>query len=186
MHKVFKTSLYPPFPDGSMMVQFGMGCFWGAEQMFWRLPGVINTHVGYSGGRLANPTYRQVCFGNSEHAEVVRVVYDPNRIHFQDLLKVFWEGHDPTQGDRQGNDDGTQYRSTIYIYSQDQMALAERTKSVYQEALRKKGFGQITTEIRMAPEFYYAENEHQQFLHEHPNGYCGHGHTGADLDLAKL
>ena len=186
MHKALRTSIHPPFPNGSEMVQFGMGCFWGAERMFWQHAGVISTHVGYSGGASQSPTYRQVCSGTTGHAEVVRVVYDPTRTRFQDLLKIFWEGHDHTQGDGQGNDDGTQYRSTIYVYSEQQLALALSAKVIFQEALGRKGFGRITTEIRMAPEFYYAEDYHQQYLMGDPDGYCGHGHTGAIFDLSCL
>ena len=186
MHKVFRTSILPPFPEGSEMIQFGTGCFWGAERIFWQVPGVISTHVGYSGGGNPSPTYRQVCSGTTGHAEVVRVVYDPTRVSFQGLLKKFWEAHDPTQGNRQGNDIGSQYRSTIYAYSDQQLAIAERSREIFQEALTSKGYGMITTEIRKAPEFYYAEDYHQQYLHDNPGGYCGHGVTGAIFDSSSL
>lgn len=186
MHKALRTPIHPPFPEHSQMVQFGMGCFWGAEKCFWRSPGVITTHVGYSGGKVANPSYNKVCSGNTGHAEVVRVVYDPSVIRFQDLLKIFWENHDPTQGDRQGNDRGSQYRSTIYVYSEPHLALAERSKLVFQQTLSSKGEGPITTEIRMAPEFYYAEDYHQQYLQDHPNGYCGHGPNGYRFDPSSI
>ena len=186
MHRVFRNSLHPPFPEGSQMVQFGMGCFWGAEKTFWTQPGVISTQVGYAGGAAVNPTYRQVCSGSTGHAEVVRVVYDPSTIRFQDLLKVFWENHDPTQGDRQGNDEGSQYRSTIYVYTDEQNRLAQQSKIIFQEALSRGAYGKITTEIRNAPEFYYAEDYHQQYLDAHPGGYCGHGQTGIKFDVSSL
>lgn len=186
MHKALRSTIFPPFPEGSEMIQFGMGCFWGAEKMFWQIPGVITTHVGYSGGESTSPSYREVCSGRSGHAEVVRVVYDPTRTRLQELLKTFWEGHDPTQGDGQGNDRGSQYRSCIYAYSQSQLEKAEQSKNLFQSALRQRGYGNITTDIRKAPEFYYAEEDHQQYLHSNPGGYCGHGHTGAELDISAL
>jgi peptide-methionine (S)-S-oxide reductase len=163
--------------------QFGMGCFWGAERMFWTLPGVVSTAVGYAGGMTPNPTYQEVCSGRTGHAEIVRVVYDPSRISYDDLLKVFWEGHDPTQGMRQGNDIGTQYRSAIYAYDQAQKDAAEKSRWMYQEALKKNGHGEIRTEISDAPEFYFAEDYHQQYLSKNPNGYCGHGGTGVSCPI---
>lgn len=186
MHKALGTSIHPPFPEGFLMIQFAMGCFWGAERMFWQHPGIYTTHVGYSGGFTQNPSYEEVCSGNSGHTEVVRVVYDPARVQLKDLLKIFWEGHDPTQGNRQGNDRGSQYRSAIYVYTPEQYNKVQTSKDLFQTALTLKGFGQITTEIAYAKEFYYAESYHQQYLHTRPNGYCGHGHTGAKLNLSNL
>lgn len=186
MHKALRTPMHPPFPDTLQMVQFGMGCFWGAERLFWQHPNIFSTQVGYSGGSVPNPTYRAVCSGTTGHAEVVRVVYDPFKTRFQELLKIFWENHDPTQGNRQGNDEGTQYRSAIYVYNEEQMRLAEESKEIFQRALNAKGYGRITTEILRAPEFYYAEDYHQQYLFDNPGGYCGHGHTGAKLDLTNF
>ena len=155
-----------------------MGCFWGAERLFWQTPGVYSTAVGYAGGDTKNPTYEEVCSGFTNHTEVVLVVFDPKKVSYEELLKVFWEGHDPTQGMRQGNDAGTQYRSAIYAYGEEQLQAAQRSKEAFQEALKAKGFGAITTEIRPAPEFYYAEDYHQQYLGKNPNGYCGLGGTG--------
>ena len=157
---------------------FGLGCFWGAERKFWELPGVVTTAVGYAGGHTPNATYEEVCSGRTGHTEVVRVVYDANKISYEELLKAFWESHDPTQGMRQGNDVGTQYRSAIYTYSDAQRKAAERSRDDYQKALGAHGFGGVTTEIREAPEFFYAEDYHQQYLHKNPNGYCGIGGTG--------
>ncbi|TRZ13538.1 hypothetical protein HGM15179_013589, partial [Zosterops borbonicus] len=159
-----------PFPEGTQMALFGMGCFWGAERKFWRQKGVYSTQVGYAGGHTPNPTYKEVCSGRTGHAEVVRVVFEPQNISFEQLLKVFWENHDPTQGMRQGNDVGTQYRSALYTFSQEQMEAALKSKEEYQKVLTKEGFGPITTEIREAPEFYYAEEYHQQYLSKNPNG----------------
>jgi peptide-methionine (S)-S-oxide reductase len=176
-HAVLGTPLRPPFP-GMEMVQVGMGCFWGAEKQFWQLPGVFTTAVGYAGGHTPNATYEEVCSGGTGHTEIVLVVFDPARLTFDDVLKVFWEGHDPTQGMRQGNDIGTQYRSAIYVYSADQRARAEASRDAYQEVLKKAGYGPITTEIREAPPFYYAEEYHQQYLAKNPDGYCGIGGTG--------
>ncbi|XP_026141538.1 uncharacterized protein msrab isoform X1 [Carassius auratus] len=172
-----------PFPDGMEMIMFGMGCFWGAERRFWRIPGVFSTQVGYSGGFTPNPTYREVCSGLTGHTEVVRVVFSPKDVSLEKLLKVFWESHNPTQGMAQGNDHGTQYRSAIYTYSPEQQELAVRSKHVYQEALHKKGLGEITTEIREQAEFYYAEDYHQQYLHKVPKGYCGLKGTGVTCSI---
>jgi peptide-methionine (S)-S-oxide reductase len=176
-HYVLGNTIQPPFPEGMEMVIFGMGCFWGAERKFWQLPGVYTTAVGYAAGITPNPTYREVCTGMTGHNEVVLVVYDPKVISYTDLLKVFWENHDPTQRMRQGNDVGTQYRSGIYVYSEEQKKLAEASRDAYQEALSKAGYGKITTEILNAPEFYYAEDYHQQYLAKNPGGYCGLGGT---------
>lgn len=157
---------------------FGMGCFWGAERKFWQVPGVISTQVGYAAGHTKNPTYREVCSGQTGHNEVVRVVFDPARVRYAQLLKVFWESHDPTQGMRQGNDVGTQYRSGVYVYDDAQREAAEASRAAYQELLREKGFGAITTEVLPAPAFYYAEDYHQQYLAKNPGGYCGLGGCG--------
>ncbi len=177
-HAVLGHPLAPPFPDGLEEAVFGLGCFWGAERRFWRLPGVYTTAAGYAGGTTPNPTYREVCSGRTGHAEVVRVVFDPKRISYRELLRVFWESHDPTQGMRQGNDVGTQYRSTIHARGEAQRRAAEESRRAYQERLRAAGHGEITTEIRDAPAFYYAEDDHQQYLEKNPGGYCGHGGTG--------
>ena len=157
---------------------FGMGCFWGVERMFWKLDGVISTSVGYAGGHTPNATYEEVCSGRTGHNEVVRVVYDPSRTSYEELLRVFWEGHDPTQGMRQGNDRGTQYRSGIYVADEGQRAAAERTKAAFQQRLREAGYGAITTEIADVPDYYFAEDYHQQYLAKNPAGYCGVGGTG--------
>jgi peptide-methionine (S)-S-oxide reductase len=162
---------------------FGMGCFWGAEQMFWQTRGVVSTNVGYAGGYTPNPTYEEVCSGATGHTEVVRVFFDPDAISYDELLRVFWEGHDPTQGMRQGNDIGTQYRSAVYYYSDAQRAAAEASRDAYQQQLRAAGYGDITTEILPAPQFYYAETYHQQYLSKNPNGYCGHGGTGVSCPI---
>jgi peptide-methionine (S)-S-oxide reductase len=177
-HDVLKTSMVPPFPAGLERALFAMGCFWGAERKFWTIPGVYTTASGYAAGLTPNPTYREVCSGLTGHAEVVLVVFDPKRVSYDDLLRVFWENHDPTQGMRQGNDVGTQYRSGIYFFDERQRASAERSRDEYQRALAKSGHGQITTEIQPATEFYYAEDYHQQYLSKNPNGYCGLGGTG--------
>ena len=177
-HFVNGRPLVPPFPDGLERAVFGMGCFWGAERAFWQLPGVFTTAVGYAGGHTPNPTYREVCTGRTGHAEVVLVVFDPAAATYDDLLRVFWEGHDPTQGMRQGNDVGTQYRSAIHTFGEAQARAAEASRDAFQKVLSAGGFGQITTEIRPAPPFYYAEEEHQQYLGKNPGGYCGHGGTG--------
>jgi peptide-methionine (S)-S-oxide reductase len=162
---------------------FGMGCFWGAERMFWETPGVVSSNVGYAGGSTPNPTYEEVCTGGTGHVEVVRVFYDPTRVSYDDLLRVFWEGHDPTQGMRQHGDIGTQYRSAIYYYDDDQRKAAEASRAAYQERLRAAGYSDITTEIAPAPEFYYAETYHQQYLAKNPHGYCGHGGTGVTCPI---
>jgi peptide-methionine (S)-S-oxide reductase len=177
-HHVSGARLSPPFPEGLARALFGMGCFWGAEKKFWQLPGVYTTAVGYAGGYTPNPTYREVCSGMTGHNEVVLVVFDPKKISYDDLLKVFWENHDPTQGMRQGNDTGTQYRSGIYVFDEAQREAAERSREVFQKQLSKRGYGPITTEIVPAPEFYYAEDYHQQYLSKNPDGYCGLGGTG--------
>jgi peptide-methionine (S)-S-oxide reductase len=176
-HFVNGAPLQPPFP-GKERVLLGMGCFWGAERKFWQLSGVFITAVGYAGGATPNPTYREVCSGSTGHAEVVLVVYDPARLAFEEVLRNFWEGHDPTQGMRQGNDVGPQYRSALYYYDSAQGALAEASRAAYQEALARAGHGTITTDIRQATEFYYAEEYHQQYLAKNPGGYCGIGGTG--------
>ena len=176
-HYVNGLSIKPPFPEGMETAMFGMGCFWGAEKKFWEQEGVYITAVGYAGGLTKNPTYQEVCSGMTGHNEVVRVVYDPHAITYEQLLKVFWENHDPTQGMRQGNDTGTQYRSGIYVYSDSQRAMAEKSRDLYQQELESAGYGKITTEIIDAPEFYYAEGYHQQYLAKNPNGYCGLGGT---------
>jgi peptide-methionine (S)-S-oxide reductase len=177
-HIVNGHTLTPPFPEGMQMAVFGMGCFWGAERIFWKLPGVYTTAVGYAGGFTPNPTYEEVCSGRTGHAEVVLVVFDPAVVSYEEVLKAFWEGHDPTQGMRQGNDVGTQYRSAIYTYGELQAKSAEATRDAFQDVLRSAGHGEITTEIREAPEFFYAEDYHQQYLGKNPNGYCGLGGTG--------
>jgi peptide-methionine (S)-S-oxide reductase len=176
-HFVNGNKLEPPFP-GMEEATFGMGCFWGAERKFWQQKGVYSTMVGYAGGHTENPTYREVCTGMTGHAEVVRVVFDPKVIGYDDLLRVFWENHDPTQGMRQGNDVGTQYRSAIYYADDAQRRAAEASREAYQERLRKAGYGEITTEIAPVPPFYYAEDYHQQYLAKNPDGYCGLGGTG--------
>jgi len=178
-HAVLKGApLEPPFPAGLEEAVFGMGCFWGVERKFWKLNGVYTTAVGYAGGVTEHPTYREVCSGRTNHAEVVRVIFDPKKVSYRDLLNTFWENHDPTQGNRQGNDVGTQYRSVIFTFSDEQRRAAEESMAAYQTQLKKHGYGAITTEIRPAPEFYYAEDYHQQYLHKNPNGYCGVGGTG--------
>ena len=182
-HHVLGTRLQPPFPDGLQQAVFGMGCFWGAERKFWTLKGVHSTAVGYAAGFTPNATYREVCSGGTGHAEVVLVVFDPKQISYEELLKVFWENHDPTQGMRQGNDVGTQYRSGIYYDSDQQREAAERTRDAFQRKLTDAGYGAITTEILPAPEFYYAEDYHQQYLAKNPDGYCGLGGTGVSCPV---
>ncbi|XP_013881393.1 mitochondrial peptide methionine sulfoxide reductase [Austrofundulus limnaeus] len=177
-HDVNGNRTVPPFPAGTQMVMFGMGCFWGAERKFWRQKGVYSTQVGYSGGYTPNPTYKEVCTGRTGHTEVVRVVFYPEQISFARLLQVFWESHDPTQGMRQGNDIGTTYRSAIYTFTQQQLQEASASKDQYQKVLTEEGFGPITTEITEAKPFYYAEDYHQQYLSKNPDGYCGLGGTG--------
>ena len=173
----------PPFPDGLSLAMFGMGCFWGAEKKFWQLKGVYSSGVGYAGGHTPNPTYREVCTGMTGHNEVVRVVFDPKVVSYGDLLKVFWENHNPTQGMRQGNDVGTQYRSGIYAFDDEQQQAAEQSKAAYQQLLKASGFDPITTEIQPAPEFFYAEEYHQQYLAKNPDGYCGLGGTGVSCPV---
>ena len=188
-HAVLGTPLEPPFPPGTETALFGLGCFWGAERKFWQMPGVVSTAVGYAGGITPNPTYREVCSGSTGHTEAVLVAFDPSQVRYEDLLRVFWESHDPTQGMRQGNDVGTQYRSAIYWKDEAQRRAAETSRDAYQRALRAAGHGEITTEIAPAPEFYYAEDYHQQYLEKNPGGYCGIGGTGvacpAGLAAAK-
>jgi peptide-methionine (S)-S-oxide reductase len=182
-HFVNHHRLQPPFPQGLETAMFGMGCFWGAERKFWQLAGVYSTAVGYAAGSTPNATYREVCSGMTGHAEVVLVVFDPATISYDDLLKVFWENHDPTQGMRQGNDVGTQYRSGIYTYGDAQQRAAERSRDAFQRQLTAAGYGRITTEILPAPEFYYAEDYHQQYLAKNPDGYCGLGGTGVSCPV---
>jgi peptide-methionine (S)-S-oxide reductase len=177
-HFVNGAPIEGPFPAGLEEATFAMGCFWGAEKKFWQVPGVFTTAVGYSGGDKLHPSYRDVCTGRTGHAEVVRVVFDPKKVTYDQLLKTFWENHDPTQGMRQGNDVGTQYRSAIYTHSDAQRAAADRSLAEYQAALGRNGYGAITTEVRDAPPFYYAEDYHQQYLAKNPDGYCGLGGTG--------
>ncbi len=181
-HFVNGAPMQPPFP-GMTLALFGMGCFWGAERKFWSMPGVYSTAVGYAGGHTPNPTYREVCSGRTGHNEVVRVAFDPKIITYEALLRTFWEGHDPTQGMRQGNDAGTQYRSGIYWYGEAQRSAAEASRTAYQRMLTAAGYGPITTEIRAAPEFYYAEDYHQQYLAKNPGGYCGLGGTGVNCPV---
>lgn len=177
-HYVNENPLEGPFPEKLQYAMFGMGCFWGVERVFWQLPGVFSTAVGYAGGLTPNPTYDEVCSGQTGHNEVVRVVFDPQEISYGQLLTAFWEGHDPTQGMRQGNDQGTQYRSGIYSYSDEQAIQAEASRGPFQNALHQRGYGDITTEILAAPRFYFAEDYHQQYLAKNPGGYCGLGGTG--------
>ena len=177
-HAVLGGPMSPPFPADAVAAMFGMGCFWGAEKKFWKVPGVVSTMVGYAAGITPNPTYREVCSGKTGHNEVVRVLFDPIRVRYEDLLRVFWESHDPTQGMRQGNDVGTQYRSGIYVADAAQRRAAEASRDAYQRRLLDAGFSQITTEILDMPPFYYAEDYHQQYLHKNPDGYCGLGGTG--------
>ena len=177
-HYVNGAPLEPPFPAGTELALFGLGCFWGAERKFWQTPGVVSTSVGYAGGLTPNPTYEEVCSGRTGHTEVVRVVFDPRTLGYGELLRSFWEAHDPTQGMRQGNDVGTQYRSAIYTYGDEQARAAAASRDAYQQALSASGHATITTEIAEAPEFYYAEDYHQQYLAKNPGGYCGIGGTG--------
>ena len=182
VHMASGAPMSGPFP-GMDQALFGLGCFWGAERKFWQAPGVHSTQVGYAAGYTPNPTYQEVCTGRTGHNEVVRVIYDPRKISYQALLKLFWENHDPTQGMRQGNDEGTQYRSGIYYYTDEQRRLAEASRAAYEQALRTAGYGVITTEILLAPEFYYAEDYHQQYLSKNPSGYCGLGGTGVTCPI---
>lgn len=182
-HYVNQRPLLPPYPEGMQLAMFGLGCFWGAERKFWQMPGVYVTAVGYAGGYTQNPTYEEVCTGLTGHSEVVRVVYDPKIATYEQLLKVFWEAHDPTQGMRQGNDIGTQYRSVIFTYNAEQSSAAVISRNAYRRALNARGLGPITTEILEAPEFYYAEGYHQQYLAKDPRGYCGLGGTGVSCPV---
>jgi peptide-methionine (S)-S-oxide reductase len=184
-HFVNGNRITPPFPEGTRLATFGLGCFWGAERKFWQIPGVYSTAVGYAAGSTPNPTYEEVCSGYTGHNEVVQVVYDPKQVSYETLLKAFWESHDPTQGMRQGNDVGTQYRSGIYVHDAEQRAAAEKSKERYGVELKKAGHGAITTEILEAPQFFYAEEYHQQYLAKNPNGYCGLGGCGVPLVLDK-
>ena len=182
-HHVNGNRIVPPFPEGTEQALFGLGCFWGAERKFWQLPGVYSTAVGYAAGTTPNPTYEEVCSGYTGHNEVVLVVFNPRQVSYETLLKTFWESHDPTQGMRQGNDVGTQYRSGIYTFDEDQKAAAVASRDQYASALQKAGHGDITTEILDAPKFYYAEDYHQQYLAKNPNGYCGIGGTGVSCPI---
>jgi peptide-methionine (S)-S-oxide reductase len=182
-HEVLGTPLKPPFPEGSERIVLGLGCFWGAERLFWQIPGVYTTAVGYAGGMTRNPTYEEVCSGSTGHTEAVLVVFDPKLVGLDTILKTFWEGHDPTQGMRQGNDVGTQYRSAIYWSSTEQRDAAEASRDAYQSELKTAGHGEISTEIAAAGPFYYAESYHQQYLEKVPNGYCGLGGTGVSCPI---
>jgi peptide-methionine (S)-S-oxide reductase len=185
-HYVTGRRIVPPFPVGMKEALFGLGCFWGAEKHFWELPGVYSTAVGYAGGHTPNPTYEEVCTGRTGHAEVVRVIYDPEKISYQRLLGEFWENHDPTQGMRQGNDVGTQYRSAIFVMDDEQRRAADASKQMFQQQLKAAGYGEITTEISDAPAFYYAEDYHQQYLAKNPRGYCPDHSCGVSFDSAQL
>jgi peptide-methionine (S)-S-oxide reductase len=182
-HYVLNTPLEAPYPDDLEVAYFGLGCFWGAERIFWQVEGVVSTAVGYQGGFTANPTYDEVCSTRTGHAEVVKVVFDPKKVSYAELLRVFWESHDPTQGMRQGNDSGTQYRSVVYTTSAEQEKVAEASREEYQPELDKAGYGPVTTEIAPAPEFYHAEDYHQQYLAKNPHGYCGIGGTGVSCPV---
>jgi peptide-methionine (S)-S-oxide reductase len=182
-HEVLGNPLTPPWPEGFQQIVVGMGCFWGAERVFWQADGVWTTAVGYAGGHTSNPTYEEVCSARTGHTEAVLAVFDPSKTSYEELLKLFWENHDPTQGMRQGNDVGTQYRSGIYVSSDSQREAAEASRGVYAERLGEAGYGEITTEIRDAPPFYYAEDYHQQYLAKNPNGYCGLGGTGVSCPV---
>ena len=185
-HFVNGNRISPPFPPGSELAMFGMGCFWGAERKFWQQKGVLSTAVGYAGGFTPNPTYEEVCTGKTGHNEVVLVVFDPKVVSYEDLLRVFWENHDPTQGMKQGNDVGTQYRSGIYVFGEAQRRAAEASRTAFQKALSERGYGAITTEILDAPELYYAEGYHQQYLAKNPDGYCGLGGTGVSCPVGLV
>jgi len=182
-HHVLGKPLRPPYPEGLEIAVFGLGCFWGAERIFWTTPGVWTTAVGYAGGYTPNPTYEEVCSARTGHAEVVQVVFDPSVVDYRALLKVFWEAHDPTQGMRQGNDVGTQYRSAIYWTTEEQRVAAEETRAAYDDVLRRAGYGAVTTEIATAGDFYFAESYHQQYLAKNPGGYCGIGGTGVSCPV---
>jgi peptide-methionine (S)-S-oxide reductase len=185
-HVVLGSRLAPPYPEGTEVAEFALGCFWGAEKTFWQVPGVVSTSVGYEGGYTPNPTYEEVCSGLTGHAETVRVVFDPSRVSYETLLKVFWESHNPTQGMRQGNDVGTQYRSAIFYRSEEQRETAEESAKVYAKSLAAAGYGPITTQIVPADEFYFAEDYHQQYLHKVPNGYCPDHGTGVTCPVGIL
>lgn len=185
-HAVLGSAMEPPFPAGSEVALFGIGCFWGAERKFWEAPGVVSTQAGYAGGYTPNPYYEEVCTGKTGHTEIVRVVFDPSKISYEQLLKIFWENHDPTQGMRQGNDTGTQYRSAIYTTTDAQASTAAASRDAYQIKLAGAGFGKITTELAPAPEFWYAEDYHQQYLHKNPSGYCGIGGTGVSCPVGAV
>jgi len=185
-HRVLGTPLAPPYPAGTEIAEFALGCFWGEEKNFWQVPGVVSTSVGYEGGYTPNPAYEEVCSGRTGHAETVRVVFDPAKVSYAALLKVFWESHDPTQGMRQGNDVGTQYRSVIFYRSAEQQAAAEESRAVYEKKLAEAGYGPVTTEIVPAGEFYFAEDYHQQYLDKNPFGYCGAGGTGVTCPVGVV
>ncbi|MFI0352458.1 peptide-methionine (S)-S-oxide reductase MsrA [Actinomadura sp. 9N407] len=182
-HEVLDAPLAPPYPDGAEIAEFALGCFWGAERKFWQTPGVLSTSAGYEGGYTPNPTYEEVCSGRTGHTETVRVVYDPAQVSYEDLLRVFWESHDPTQGMRQGNDIGTQYRSAVFHRDDNQQKLAEASRAAYQKVLTAAGYGTITTQVTRATDFYFAEDYHQQYLHKEPNGYCGIAGTGLSCPI---
>ncbi|MGW3367269.1 peptide-methionine (S)-S-oxide reductase MsrA [Streptosporangium canum] len=182
-HAVLDAPLAPPYPEGSELADFGLGCFWGAERKFWQTPGVVSTSVGYAGGHTRNPTYEEVCSGQTGHTELVRVVFDPSKVSYEELLRVFWEAHDPTQGMRQGNDVGTQYRSAVYFHSPEQEKSALTSRDAYQKVLTESGYGKITTEIAPAGDYFFAEEYHQQYLHRNKNGYCGIGGTGVSCPV---
>ena len=182
-HDVLGTPLRPPFPEGLERAVFGMGCFWGAERVFWKVPGVYTTAVGYAGGETPNPTYEEVCSGRTGHTEAVLVVFDPSVTSYEEILRLFWENHDPTQGMRQGNDVGTQYRSAVYWTTEEQRAAVEASRDAFQRELKRSGYGEITTEIAQAGPFYYAEDYHQQYLAKNPFGYCGLGGTGVSCPV---
>ena len=185
-HFVNGAPLDGPFAESCAFAMFGMGCFWGAERLFWTVDGVVSTAVGYAGGGTPNPTYQEVCTGGTGHNEVVRVVFDPAGLEYVELLKIFWEGHDPTQGMRQGNDVGTQYRSGIYCFGDNQLVAAKHSREVYADRLRASKYGSVTTEVMVAPEFFFAEEYHQQYLAKNPGGYCGLGGTGVELECASV
>ncbi|MEU7989172.1 peptide-methionine (S)-S-oxide reductase MsrA [Streptosporangium canum] len=182
-HAVLDAPLAPPYPEGSEIADFGLGCFWGAERKFWQTPGVVSTSVGYAGGHTRNPTYEEVCSGQTGHTELVRVVFDPSKVSYEELLRVFWEAHDPTQGMRQGNDVGTQYRSAVYFHSPEQEKSALTSRDAYQKVLTESGYGKITTEIAPAGDYFFAEDYHQQYLFKNPGGYCGIGGTGVSCPV---
>ncbi|WP_406319233.1 peptide-methionine (S)-S-oxide reductase MsrA [Streptosporangium sp. NBC_01639] len=182
-HAVLDAPLAPPYPEGSEIADFGLGCFWGAERIFWQTPGVVSTSVGYEGGHTRNPTYEEVCTGQTGHTEAVRVVFDPSKVSYEELLRVFWEAHNPTQGMRQGNDVGTQYRSAVYFHSPEQEKSALASRDTYQKVLNEAGHGQITTEIAPAGDYFFAEEYHQQYLFKNPGGYCGIGGTGVSCPV---